>query len=294
MKQTGTFVNYCIQSFITFARILVFSRKTNLNQVLSKNKLLIIANGPSINKIFEDKHKLNQISQLDSLCVNYFFKSPYFQIIKPNYYLVSAPEIWEDNIGETYKKNRDELFDYLSKEINWELTFIIPIRSKKYSNWQKKLKTNQNITIEFYNNTVIEGFPAINTFFYNLKLGLPKSHNVVGYALMAMIWKGYKKIGLIGVDHGWTKTLFVSEKNEAFLSQPHFYNENVKPDKMNKSVDETEKRRLHEIIHKFYLAFKSYFEINRYAQIKNCKIYNLTKGSFIDAFKRNNVEEFLN
>lgn len=294
MKKLGNFSNNIFQSFITFIRIIIFSRKTNISKILEKKKLLIIANGPSVNSIFKNKNILNQISKIDTLCVNYFFKSQYFQIIRPNYYLISAPEIWEDNIGKTHRKNREELFEHLINEVSWKMAFIVPLESKKYLTWQKKLNTNKNINIEFYNSTVIEGFSTINTLFYNFKLGMPKSHNVVGYALMTMIWKGYSEIGLIGVDHGWTKTLFVTEKNEAFLSQPHFYDENAKPDKMNKTVDENQKRHLHEIIHKFYLAFKSYFEINRYAQIKNVTIYNLTTGSFIDAFKRVTIEEFLN
>jgi hypothetical protein len=53
---------------------------------------------------------------------------------------------------------------------------------------------------------------------------------------------------------------------------------------MRKRYDE--ERKLHEILHKFYLTFKGYHEIKEYALKNNSVIYNLTEGSFIDAFER--------
>ena len=38
-------------------------------------------------------------------------------------------------------------------------------------------------------------------------------------------------------------------------------------------------------------AFRSYFEIKGYADYKSVVIYNATKGSFIDAFKKINLKE---
>ena len=48
---------------------------------------------------------------------------------------------------------------------------------------------------------------------------------------------------------------------------------------------------LHPIIYSFYVAFKSYFTIARYAKHIGASIINITPGSFIDAFPRENVHD---
>ncbi|MFT6246481.1 MAG: hypothetical protein ACJA0U_003477 [Salibacteraceae bacterium] len=50
-------------------------------------------------------------------------------------------------------------------------------------------------------------------------------------------------------------------------------------------------RMLHEIIHKFYLSFKGYWEIKDYAIKKNVKIYNSSENSMIDAFERKKLSD---
>ena len=58
--------------------------------------------------------------------------------------------------------------------------------------------------------------------------------------------------------------------------------------------DRKEARKLHEILHKFYLSFKGYFDIKAYAKKKGVSIINLTKGSFIDAFEKKPLSSFIN
>ena len=45
-------------------------------------------------------------------------------------------------------------------------------------------------------------------------------------------------------------------------------------------------KHLHDLLLSMHIAFKSYHDIKRYASRLNKKIYNITKGSFIDAFER--------
>ena len=94
---------------------------------------------------------------------------------------------------------------------------------------------------------------------------------------------------ITGADHSWTKTLSVNEQNEVVSIQPHFYKEDEKEEKRIK-VDYL-KYPLHQIIYSFYLAFKAYHSIQRYAEAKGVNIYNSTPGSFIDAFPRKNLCE---
>ena len=48
----------------------------------------------------------------------------------------------------------------------------------------------------------------------------------------------------------------------------------------------TRPRKLHEILRKFYLSFKGYWEINSYAEKKGVQIINSSETSMIDAFPK--------
>ena len=279
------------KSLLSIIKVLISSKFSSLKKINLNKKTIIIANGPSINEIFENTALLEEIKNIDTFCVNYFYKSEYFKQIKPKYYAIAGPELWEDNVEDKYLIERLEFYKSIANEVNWEMSFFIPYQAKKKSFWQEIISKNKNITIEYYNITAIEGFSKVSHFLYEKKLGMPRSHNIAGYSLMLSIWKNYKSIGLIGVEHSWTKSLFVTENNEALLSQPHFYNPEASAKKMSKRG--RDRRKLHEILTKFLFAFKSYFEILEYANKKNVKIYNLTKNSFIDAFERKDINEFL-
>ena len=98
---------------------------------------------------------------------------------------------------------------------------------------------------------------------------------------------GYGNVYITGADHSWTKTLSVNERNEVVSIQPHFYKEDENEEKRIK-VDYL-KYPLHQIVHSFYVAFKAYHDIQRYALHRGVNIYNATPESFIDAFPRKSI-----
>jgi hypothetical protein len=109
-------------------------------------------------------------------------------------------------------------------------------------------------------------------------------------SLMISIWKGYRKISLLGADHSWLSEISVTDNNEVLINQKHFYDAQSsigQPlDKRGKG-----KRNLSELLYKFTTAFASYFEIRAFAEKKNITILNATKGSFIDAFDRIKLDQ---
>ena len=108
---------------------------------------------------------------------------------------------------------------------------------------------------------------------------------------------GYSKIYLSGVDHSWLEEVSVDEKNNVLIGQKHFYGSEFK----NRSSLLSDKkkpvywdgsgksRKLHEVLLKFYYAFRSYWELNELSKIYKSKIINLTENSYIDAFERQNL-----
>jgi len=110
------------------------------------------------------------------------------------------------------------------------------------------------------------------------------------FHFLILIYLNYKIIYIIGADHSWLPEITVNDKNEALINQKHFYDENEsRPEKMQDYISRP--RKLHEIIHKFYLTFKGYWIIKEYAANKNVSVYNASEISMIDAFERKEIPE---
>ncbi|MCT4582251.1 MAG: hypothetical protein N4A35_12635 [Flavobacteriales bacterium] len=290
MKGT-TFIKELLMSLISLVKVIVTSKGYALTKI-KQNKVVVLANGPSLKRVIEEKENIDRLKETDLICVNYFCESEVFKLLKPNYYIISAPEFWIENVEEVYVKKRKLMYDTLVREVDWSMEFYIPFQARKNDFWRQILKKNKHIHIIFYNDATVEGLTFVSKAIYNRKMGMPRSHNILGNALMMMIWKGYKEIGVLGADHSWLPTVNVTEDNVALLTQRHFY-EKKKAEAKAMRKKGVGQRKLHEIIFKFYLAFKSYFEIKEYASEKEVEIINLTEGSYIDAFERSNLETYL-
>lgn len=281
-----------INNCITVLRIFLFSKwfKPKIKKTEERKDVFVLANGPSLN---------NEIAQIpndffekrDVLVVNYFVFSPLFEKFKPKYYVLSAPDFFYDTPSPDFIDNVDKLFSGLQERTSWEMTLYIPFLAKKHKKWQSRI-TNPNIKIHFYNTTVAEGSFWMVRFMMNKQLGMPRVQNVLIPSLVFMIQKRAKNIYLFGVDHSWLKQIHVTDENDVLMSHPHFYETKIETTKVKKNEEDT--RKLHEVLHKFYFTFKSYFVLKQYAKLHGINIYNLTKGSYIDAFDRieiNKLEE---
>ena len=118
---------------------------------------------------------------------------------------------------------------------------------------------------------------------------MPRPRNVLNPSLMLALRMGFKHIYVAGADHTWTQTLSVTDDNQVVSIQPHFYKEDKKEEARQATV--YHKFPLYKLMYSFYVAFKSYFTIRRYAESINAEIINITPGSFIDAFKRMKVSD---
>jgi hypothetical protein len=205
---------------------------------------------------------------------------------------LNAPEMWMDDVEDFYYTKGEILFKDIAQNTNFPLLLFINGSASKYTRWKAFLKSNPNIEIRYFNSTPVEGFKFLIRFFFKKQWGMPRSHNVLIPSVMIALQLKFKTILLAGADHNWLKDISVSKDNTVFLTQKHFYDQNTaekRPmDKFGKG-----QRRLDEILYKFAVSLSGYFTIQEYSEKNGAEIINLTPDSFIDAFKKMSIEEYL-
>lgn len=280
------------QALETIIRVLLLSKwRVKIPGRLKAEDCVILGNGPSLKRDLQAFREF--ISGKDLVCVNHFPSSDLYEKLKPCIFVTTAPDLWLDDIDERFVKQSKILFDNLAKKTTWPLEFYIPFEAFRHKRWLSQLSGNKNIEIKYFNNIPVEGWAWFKYFCFSRKWGMPRPHNVMIPSLMICLWKKYKNMYLLGADHSWLSEISVTEKNEVLIHQKHFYDEHSSKglplDKRGKG-----KRNLSELLHKFMTAFASYFEIRHYSDHLGRKIYNATKGSFIDAFERIDLTELKN
>lgn len=278
------------QSLLSLLKVLIRSKFVYLNHSIDSSDLYILASGPSL------KHVLTQHTEFlktkDTLTVNGFSSSDFFEIIKPKYYVFAAPELWSESTTDAKKHIREAMINDLIKKTTWPLLLFLPVGSLSNKSFLRRFEVNQHIKISFFNTTPVEGNKLLSYTMFRKGLGMPRPHNVLIPCLMIGIRNSVQRIHLFGVDHSWLPLLHVTDQNIALLKQEHFYDKDTAKAQVMNMLGK-ERRMLHQILEKFYLSFKAYVEIQEYAQTQDCSIYNYTKGSFIDAFERKSIDDNL-
>lgn len=271
----------------SITKVLLLSKQPGKEKKASSdfNEVVILGNGPSLITMIE-KHA-EFLKGKDLVCVNHFPSTDEYVKLKPKYLISAAQDLYCDDVEDFFIEQSNRLFNDIANRTTWPLIVYFPFDAKKFSRWQSILADNRNITLRFYNTTPVEGSKGIRHILFNLRLGMARPHNVLIPSMFLMIWLGYRKIYLWGADHSWLKDISVDEQNNALINQKHFYDEHTS---VARPLDwkGVGARKLHEILYKFMTAFASYFVIDEYAKSRNVSIINKTKGSFIDAFEREN------
>lgn len=283
------------ETFLSFARILIQSRFFNIlkHAKTSEKPCLILGNGPSLNDTLAE-NSAEVLQSFDLMAVNAAAEQHTYTELKPNLYVLNAVSYFQndEDLSDFYISAKRSLFKALLEKTTWNLLLIVPFRAKKSLEFQSILSQNKNLKACYFNQTPIEGLNFYSNLLFKMGLGMPRPHNVLIPGIMSAIGLGYKTIVLVGADHSWLKELSVNDKNEALLRHVHFYaTDGSKPMKVEDRIERP--RKLHEVVEKFYLSFKSYWEIRTYSQWRDVKIYNASTHSMIDAFERKTLAEIV-
>lgn len=245
---------------------------------IKDNRLIILGNGPSLNDTIANNFE--QLLTAPTMAVNFAANSPEFAKLKPRYYVLADPHFFASVNDPNVALLRKNL-----ASVDWKMTLFLPFTARN-SDLANGLN---NITIEYYNAIGAEGFDWFTRLAYNARRALPRPRNVLIPAIMIGIWMGFREIYVTGADHSWMKTISVDDDNNVVSVQPHFYKEdNKEKERVRKDYM---KYPLHQIVYSFFLAFRSYHDIQKYASTRGVEIYNATPDSFIDAFPRRPLYE---
>jgi hypothetical protein len=294
------FIFQLIRSFLSIIKIILLS-DLFMNRIKIKrrhNEALILGNGPSLKHFF--KKEMAFMENKTIFAVNYFARTAEYKKVKPEFYVITSPEYFLNEQKEDYANERIITLKTIFKETVWPMVLIIPLIAKKNIHWRSHLIDNKMIHVHYMNTTPVEGFENISFHLISRQLGMPRPHNVLIPTILHAINLDFRNIYMVGADHSWLSEIFVSKSNEVFLSQKHYYDDQT--EKQNHSVNKpipkpmyrgtsNEKRKLHEVLEKFAISFKSYWTLNEFAESKNIKIWNCTENSFIDAFEKKSIKD---
>lgn len=267
-------------------RIVLFFPRTFFNRanirnnkrVSSSENCCILGNGPSL--LNELQLHISQFQQQTLFVVNTFGKSEYYTQLKPSYYLLIDPVYWAEAISDEWNNDKSVIADIVEKT-DWKLCVIVPFVA--YGKLKSAFKSNPNITVLFYNHTILSFNKKIDFFFYKHGLATPVIQNVIACAMFNAINLKYKNIFLFGADHSWLADIGVDNTNRVCWVENHFYgSKTMRPFLKGTGVP----YKMSEILFDYAKMFYGYQVLEAYSKYNSSEIINCTLGSFIDSFAR--------
>lgn len=265
--------------FLIYDILLILKRgnyfsKKNIKPVASGRRLRILGNGNSLNDV-----NLEESDSVDYMVVNRHILSDNYISLKPTYYVLADPHFFEHPEGIS-------VLQQISEKTSWPMTLCIP-----FSNQTKKvlpqIMSNKQINFIYYNATSIScQLKFIRYICYSWQLTMPVVQNVLVASIMLGLIYKYSTIELYGVDHSWTKYLYVDRDNVVYLENPHFFDKQKVMAKPLKEIQHTDEYPFYLILKNYSRMFESYWEIKKYIFDCHipCMIINKSHDSFIDAF----------
>ncbi len=272
-----------IQPSVSLLKVMLRSRRPSPHTAPAAGDvrpLIVMGNGPSLRSFIEFIGENPQLrAGCDLEAVNFAAITREFTALRPESYVLADPHFFNDGSPDEKVRN---LWDSLSR-CDWDMTLWLPLQ---FLDALRPLiaRLPACVSVRYMNLTPVEGDGALADALIHGGWGMPRPRNVLIPAIMCGMRMGYDTIYIVGADHSWSRSLWVDADNRVVSIQPHFYQD-----------DEKEKQRvhaeyagyhLHDILNSLTVAFRSYFDIRRYADRHGYRIINATPESFIDAFPR--------
>lgn len=262
------------QSLATLVKIPLMSGRPSPRVRENKDTIIVMGNGPSLRAAIEQDW--DALMRYPRLAVNLSALTPDFARLRPQYYILADIAFFLKN-----KTGKVPALWQALAAVSWPMTLFLPAGARKMPE-VKQLPAN--VTVKYYNLTPAEGFHWLTHPVYDSGLAMPRPRNVLIPSIMCGMREGFTRIVLIGADHNWSKTLWVTDRNRVVSVQPHFYKDDS--EELKRAEEIFKNVRLHEVYENYAIAFRSYFDVKAYTDRRGVMILNATPGSFIDAFPR--------
>lgn len=256
------------------------SSKLQYNTEALDREFSLLCNGPSLKDVLP---RVGDMHNQDFGVVNFFGSFKEFKIVKPKVYCLCDPMFFMDIPENSKLAQVKEIFQILDNDVDWDMKLIIPVYYKKLFKEFAKI-SNPHIDICCANLLAYPLSDKLNFWLYKKNWSCPAPQTVAIPVIYAAINMGYKTIRLYGVDHTFMKGMCVNDNNELCMTFEHFYDDKVelKPVVTPLGKHPTIAEELQTIVN----IFDSHQRLERYSKHMGCKIWNHTRGSFIDAYER--------
>lgn len=263
-------------------------------------KLIVIGNGPSAKKVFEQDP--SAFEGYEFMAVNMLAAEPVFDRFKPKYYVMADHAFF--NFDESHYNNPESHprtknnpgYIQTQKQVNrtWDallssshpITLFVP---QIYQHtWPVKKAQEKKMNVVIWNYTVFKGFEWVENIMYTKGWASPQCQNVINACIFLAINAGFEETYLTGIDSNFHLNLRVSNDNILHMADDHFYEVEKKIVPLT-SADKNGNPapvRMDQFFKSITKAFYAYHRLRSYADRRNANIYNATHGSFVDAFER--------
>jgi hypothetical protein len=278
--------NSITRSIYHFFRYLLLTstcKKPYFQKNSFNKKLIIIGNGPSL---ANDKQKLINSNYSDFMCVNDFAKTDLFKKIKPKYYILMDSYFFQDNVHEMWIRSREELFNFIEKDTEWEMTIYLP-HYADISIIKDKVKNSLIKIIKLPHQTLFSRkYNSLIKILYDINFYCPPQVNVLVSAIFIGIKLKYSELNIYGADLSFHNDVFVNqETNVPYIMHRHYGNQNEQK-KFTKNPANIELWRMSDFLALTANTFYGHEMNAKYAHSKKIIIKNLSSFSMIDAYIR--------
>lgn len=278
-KGSASFISNLSSTFVSILRMCVLSslkvakKSKKCEQLKTTKSCCVLGNGPSLKDDLE--HGRVRLDGNDVMCVNMFCWDASFWVVKPRFYFLIDGNLFNPTKQRQIEKV-DGIIDSLNN-VDWDMYLMISSGTVSGSKLLRSVN-NEHIKVIRINSTSVSGFRGFRHWIYRQRLGMPHCQTVVNFAICVAINMHYENIYLYGVDHTWTRDLYVDENNVVYDGVRHVYDKNLTRVKKDHNFAK--------MLGQFAKMFKAHYLLEEYSKSEGVKIWNCSSDSFLDAYDR--------
>ena len=258
----------------------VIKLKLILNRIVKKKNIIILGNGPSLEK---DLLKVKKNSQI--FAVNNYLSKKYFKSYQPTFLCCIDSMFWSnyERLSESVKKPIIDTFKELNKT-NYSLIVFIPKKAKE--TFHKRINNNKIkiITIPFLSYDFDSSYYI--KFLSYLSLPPPRVNVAVTSIYISMLM-GIKNIKLLGIDMDSIHFYQVNQKNnKSYLDYVHFSKSKKNITKFKDKFIDRKETSIYIKLKREASTFKWFAYVALLGKTLKFAVKNKTEKSLVDSIDR--------